>query len=417
VSERSDGWSRIIVHADMDAFYAAIEQLDDPRLRGRPLLVGSASARGVVLTASYEARSSGAGSAMPMQRARRLCPEALVVPPRFERYQEISEIVMATLAEFSPLVEPLSLDEAFLDMTGSTRLFGDATSIGMRIKTAIRANTGGLTASVGISSIRYVAKVASGFRKPDGLTIVPPDAIRDWLAPQSVGNLWGAGPKTTERLRSLGFETIGQVATADPARLERSLGALGRRFFSLANGVDARDVVNARQAQSVGSERTLNVDVTARADIEAHLRLAADNVAQRLRRSRRRARGVRVKLKTTQFRLLTRQSMLSEPTDVAAVLFSRATKLLDDFDDAGPFRLVGLAVYDFDKDNAEPNAGQLDWLPAAGNRARRLETAIDALVSRFGSGVVQRAGDLGRDRGVGVAANLDFLHEREGKED
>jgi DNA polymerase-4 len=416
VSDRSDGWTRIIVHADMDAFYAAVEQLDDPQLRGRPLLVGSDSARGVVLTASYEARSSGAGSAMPMQRARRLCPEALVVPPRFERYQQVSELVMATLGEFSPLVEPLSLDEAFLDMSGSTRLFGDPAAIGTRIKAAIRERTGGLTASVGISAIRYVAKVASGFRKPDGLTIVPPDAIREWLAPQSVGNLWGAGPKTTERLRSLGFETIGQVATADPARLERSLGGLGRRFFALANGVDSREVVGARRAHSVGSERTLHVDVAARADIEAHLRLAADTVAQRLRRSRRRARGVRVKLKTTDFRLLTRQSLLSEPTDVAAVLFSRATELLDDFDDTGPFRLVGLAVYDVDAEIADPNGAQLDLLPAAGNRARRLETAIDALVSRFGSGVVQRAGDLSRDRGVGVAANLDFLIEREGED-
>ena len=411
MSGRCDGWPRIIVHADMDAFYAAIEQLDDPRLRGRPLLVGSTSARGVVLTASYEARSSGAGSAMPMLRARRLCPEALVVPPRFERYSQVSEVIMATLAEFSPLVEPLSLDEAFLDMTGSTRLFGDPESIGTRIKAAIRERTGGLTASVGVSATRYVAKVASGFQKPDGLTIVAPDAMREWLAPLPVANLWGAGPKTTELLRSLGYETIGQVASTDPARLERSLGALGRRFFALANGVDAREVVGSRRAHSVGSERTLNVDVTARADIEAHLRLAAETVAQRLRRSRRRARGVRVKLKTTDFRVLTRQNLLSEPTDVAAVLFARATALLDDFAFAGPFRLVGLAVYDVDA--AEADAEQLDLLPAAGNRARRLETAIDALVDRFGSGVVQRAADLGRDRGVGVAANLDFLHEHD----
>jgi DNA polymerase IV len=411
VSDHSDDWPRIIVHADMDAFYAAVEQLDDPRLRGRPLLVGSDSARGVVLTASYEARSSGAGSAMPMLRARRLCPEALVVPPHFERYQQVSELVMATLAEFSPLVEPLSLDEAFLDMTGSTRLFGDPQSIGMRIKTAIRERTGGLTASVGVSATRYVAKVASGFRKPDGLTIVSPNAMREWLAPLSVANLWGAGPKTTDRLRSLGFETIGQVASTDPASLERSLGALGRRFFALANGVDPREVVGSRRAHSVGSERTLNVDVAARPEIQAHLRLAAETVAQRLRRSRRRARGVRVKLKTTDFRVLTRQCLLSEPTDVAAVLFARATALLAEFADAGPFRLVGLAVYDVDA--ADANGPQLDLLPAAGNRARRLETAIDALVDRFGTGVVQRAGDLERDRGVGVAANLDFLHERE----
>ncbi len=411
MNERDAAWSRIIVHADMDAFYAAVEQLDDPRLRGRPVLVGSDSARGVVLTASYEARSTGAGSAMPMLRARRLCPEAIVVPPRFERYQQISAIVMATLAEFSPLVEPLSLDEAFLDMTGSTRLFGGPQSIGARIKAAILERTGGLTASVGISAIRYVAKVASGFRKPDGLTIVPANEMREWLAPLPVKDLWGAGPKTTERLRSLGFETIGQVAAADPVQLEHSLGALGQRFFALANGVDPRDVVGARHAHSVGSERTLNVDIAARADLEAHLRLAADTVAQRLRRSRRRARGVRVKLKTTDFRVLTRQGVLGEPSDVAAVLFARATALLDELVDAGPFRLVGLAVYDIEV--AAEEGAQLDLLPEAGYRARRLETAIDGLVSRFGSGVVRRAGDLNRDRGVGIAANLDFLHEGE----
>jgi DNA polymerase-4 len=404
-------WSRIIVHADMDAFYAAVEQLDDPRLCGRPLLVGSDSARGVVLTASYEARPSGAGSAMPMQRARRLCPEALVVPPRFERYQEVSELVMEAFNTFSPLVEPLSLDEAFLDMTGSTRLFGGPAAIGERIKTAVRERTGGLTVSVGISATRYVAKVASGFRKPDGLTIVAPHEMREWLAPLPVSSLWGAGPKTADRLRVLGFETIGQVARADRSKLERALGALGSRFFSLANGVDPREVVGSRRAHSVGSERTLNVDVATRVDIEAHLRLAADTVAQRLRRSQRKARGVRLKLKTSDFRIITRQGVLSDATDVAAVLFSRAAILLRDVGDRGPFRLVGLAVYDLEVVSA---AGpQLDLLPAAGTRERRLETAIDALAGRFGAGVVQRAGDLSRDRGVGVAANLDFLHEPE----
>ena len=408
-------WARLIVHADMDAFYAAIEQLDDPRLRGRPLLVGSDSRRGVVLTASYEARRSGAGSAMPMQRARQLCPEALVVPPRFERYQQISEIFMRALGSFSPLVEPLSLDEAFLDMTGSTRLFGDPVAIGARIKTAVRDSTGGLTVSVGISGTRYVAKVASGYRKPDGLTVVPPGDAREWLAPMPVSSLWGAGPKTTERLRALGFETIGQVATANPAALERALGALGLRFFALANGEDPREVVGSRHARSVGSERTLNVDIASRTDIEAHLRLSADSVAARLRKSARLARGVRIKLKTTDFRVVTRQDSLGEPSDVAAVLFAKATALLDEIRERGPFRLVGLAAYDLA--GAEDEAVQLDLLPAAGKRERRLEATIDALVERFGRGVVQRAGDLKRDGGVGVAANLDFLHERKRDDD
>jgi DNA polymerase-4 len=405
----SDDWPRIIAHADMDAFYAAIEQLDDPRLRGRPLLVGSNSARGVVLTASYEARPSGAGSAMPMLQARRLCPEALVVPPRFERYQEVSALVMEALGGFSPLVEPLSLDEAFLDMTGSTRLFGDPASIGKRIKAAVRDCTGGLTASVGISGTRYVAKVASGFRKPDGLTIVPPSEARDWLAPLPVSSLWGAGPKTVQRLRALGLETIGQVAIADPNFLDHALGALGRRFHAFANGVDARDVIGSRRSHSIGSERTLSVDVAARREIAGYLRASADTVAQRLRRANRRARGVRIKLKRTDFRVLTRQASLPEATDVSAVLFACATKLLDGLLENGPFRLVGLAAYDLEA--AESGAAQFDLMPAPGARERRLEAAIDALADRFGRGVVQRAGDLNRDRGVGVSANLDFLGE------
>jgi len=285
-------WPRVIAHADMDAFYAAIEQLDDPTLRGRPLLVGPNSARGVVLTASYEARPFGVGSAMPMARARRLCPKALVVPPRFERYQQVSKVIMDLFEDFSPRVEPLSLDEAFLDMTGSGKLFGTPEAIGRKLKAAVREVTGGLTASVGMSATKYVAKVASGHQKPDGLTIVAPDGARSWLAPQSVRNLWGAGPKTTARLEALGLRTIGDVAACDPAWLERSLGSMGLRFIALAHGEDFREVSGSREARGLSSERTLSVDVSVRKEIEAYLRSAAETVAQRLRR-----RGLRVSVK------------------------------------------------------------------------------------------------------------------------
>ena len=194
---RSKGaWPRIIAHADMDAFYAAIEQLDDPGLRGKPVLVGHPSARGVVLTASYEARPYRVGSAMPMAQARRRCPAAVIVPPRFDRYQEVSAAIMSVFGDFSPEVEALSLDEAFLDMTGSERLFGAPEAMGNQLKAAIREATGGLTASVGISSTKYVAKVASGCRKPDGLTVVRPEDAKTWLASLPVCSLWGAGPKT-----------------------------------------------------------------------------------------------------------------------------------------------------------------------------------------------------------------------------
>jgi DNA polymerase-4 len=398
----------MIVHADMDAFYAAVEQLDDPSLRGRALLIGPDSPRGVVLTASYEARPYGVGSAMPMQKARRLCPHALIVPPRFERYQEMSARIMKAFGDFSPDVEALSLDEAFLDMTGTERLLGTPDVIGRRLKHAVRDVTGGLTASVGISGTRFVAKVASGFRKPDGLTIVRPDVARAWLAPLPVSSLWGAGAKTAARLRQLGLATIGDVAAADADWLVAKLGALGARFYDLARAIDARSIDGARRASSVGSEHTLNADVSAPNEIEQHLRAAAETVAQRLRKKRLVASGVRLKLKRSDFRILTRQCVLPEPTDVGATLLAYALRLLAAIDDCGPFRLVGVTAYDLSSVVAEP---QLELVASGKGRARRLEVALDGIEARFGSGSVQRAADLQRDRGVVAPANLDFLDD------
>jgi DNA polymerase IV len=401
----SDKWPRVIVHADMDAFYAAIEQLDDPALRGRPLLIGPPSSRGVVLTASYEARPFGVGSAMPMARARKLCPQALVVPPRFERYQEVSATIMRLFGEFSPHVEPLSLDEAFLDMTGSERLFGSPEQIGTKLKRAVRDATGGLTVSVGISATKYVAKVASGHGKPDALTIVAPSEAAAWLAPQPVSNLWGAGPKTTARLHALGLQTIGAVAALDPVRLGGELGALGRRFRELARGLDARIVSGERTARGLSSERTLETDISGRAAIEPYLRGAADTVARRLRRRGERGHGVRIKLKRADFRIITRQRALPKPTDVSAELYAAGVSLLDGLDLRGPFRLVGLGAFDLD---ARADQSQIA-LPMLDGRARRLETTIDGVKERFGAGAMQRASELIEDRGVGIAANLDFL--------
>lgn len=401
-------WPRVIVHADMDAFYAAVEQLDDPALRGRPLLIGPPSARGVVLTASYEARPFGVGSAMPMMRARRLCPQALVVPPRFERYQQVSKVIMDLFADFSPCVEPLSLDEAFLDMTGSERLFGTPEQIGRSIKTAVRDATGGLTVSVGISGTKYVAKVASGYSKPDGLTLVAPFDAAKWLAPQAVRNLWGAGPKTTARLERLGLVSLADVAAADPSWLRSELGSMGRRFWELAQGLDSREVSAFREAHGLSSERTLESDISSHREIEAYLRSAADTVAQRLRRRRTRARGVRIKLKTTDFRIITRQRLLPTPTDVAADLFATAAPLLAGLKETGPFRLVGLGAFALDARHGPE--GQLPLAIDAG-RARQLESTIDGVKARFGAGAVQRASDLVADHGVGIASNLDFLDE------
>jgi DNA polymerase-4 len=392
----------------MDAFYAAIEQLDDPSLRGQPLLVGPPSARGVVLTASYEARPYGVGSAMPMATARRMCPSAVIVPPRFDRYQEVSAKIMSVFANFSPDVEALSLDEAFLDMTGSEQLFGDPKSIGHRLKEAVREVTGGLMASVGLSATKYVAKVASACRKPDGLTVVPPEEAKAWLAPLPVSWLWGAGPKTQARLHLLGLHTIGDVADADVKLLSTKLGSAGLHFHTLAQAEDPRPVIGRRASKSVGSEHTLDEDVRDKADIKLHLRRSADTIGRRLRKKNYAAFGVGVKLKTADFQIVTRQHRLSEPTDVAERLYSVGVALLNHVDHPGPFRLVGLVAYDLVDIN---NLVQLDLFSAFA-RQRQLEVAIDGLAERFGTTVVYRADDLSKAPGTRLAPTLDFLDDR-----
>jgi DNA polymerase IV len=405
-SERA--WPRIVAHADMDAFYAAVEQLDDPALRGRPVLVGGASDRAVVLTASYEARPYGVGSAMPMARARRLCPNAVIVPPRFDRYQEISRTIMGVFSNFSPEVEALSLDEAFLDMTGSEQLFGEPRTIGRRLKEAIREATGGLTVSVGLSATKYVAKVASACQKPDGLTLVPPDDAKAWLAPLPISRLWGVGPKTEARLQAIGLYTIGEVANADPAFLSAQLGSAGLHFHALAQAEDPRPVIGRRTSKSIGSERTLEKDVRKKSDIKFHLHRSAEAIGRRLRQKGYVAFGVGVKLKTAEFQILTRQRRLTDPTDVTERLYSVAVDLLDEFDHAGPFRLVGMAAYDL---IAIDDQVQLDlFSPLA--RRRRLEVAIDTLAVRFGADVVHRASDLNAAFEFGTAPTLDFLEDR-----
>jgi DNA polymerase IV len=405
-SERA--WPRMVAHADMDAFYAAIEQLDDPALRGRAVLVGPPSDRGVVLTASYEARPHGVGSAMPMAKARRLCPSAVIVPPRFDRYQEVSKTIMGVFANFSPEVEAISLDEAFLDMTGSEQLFGDPEFIGRRLKQAVREATGGLTASVGLSATKYVAKVASACQKPNGLTVVPPEDAKAWLAPLPVAWLWGVGPKTQSRLHQIGLQTIGEVANADPQFLSAKLGRAGLHFHALAQAEDPRQVIGRRASKSIGSERTLERDVCGKAEIRLCLRRSADAIGRRLRQNRYLALGVGIKLKTTNFQILTRQRRLSEPTDTTETLYSVAVDVLNEFDQPGPFRLVGMVAFDLVgiKDRV-----QLDLFSTSA-RQRRLEAAIDELAERFGTDVVCRANDLTQPRGVGLTPTLDFLDDR-----
>lgn len=398
-------WPAIIAHADMDAFYAAVEQLDDPRLRGRPVLVGPRSGRGVVLTASYEARPYGVGSAMPMARALKLCPDAVVVPPRFERYETLSRQLMAVLADFSPRVEAVSLDEAFVDMSGAEHFFGEPPAMAQRIREAIREATG-LPASVGISGTKYVAKVASGVAKPAGVQVVPPQDAAAWLAPLPVALLWGAGPVTQKRLHAAGIERIGDIAHADPVHLGRFLGNAGEHFQALARGEDPRTVARRRSARSMGSDRTLARDVTDRAEIVRHLTRAADRLGRRLRRKGYLAHGVRVRLKTAAFQMLTRQRRVL-PTDAGGDLLAAALPLLDAVSGHGPFRLVGLAAFDLER----PGRPRQLSLFEAGARQRGLESTLDAVAERFGDGAMRRARDMNGRVISPSTATLDFVDE------
>lgn len=384
-------WPRVIAHADMDAFFAAVEQLDRPELRGRPVLVGGTGRRGVVSTASYEARPFGVGSAMPMALARRRCPQAVVLPPRFERYHELSLRIMEVFGRFSPRVEALSLDEAFMDLTGTERLLGTPAEIGRAIKEQVREATGGLTVSVGIAPTKFVAKVASDFHKPDGLVLVPEPEVRAFLEPLPIARLWGVGKRTEPELRRLGLRTLGDVARAQSSWLERRLGAFGLELQRLALGDDPRPVEPERDRKSLGAEWTLEQDVVGEAQIVPHLRRAAARVARGLRDERLVASGVRLKLKTKEFRLLTRQLLLAEATDDERLLFAAAQGLLRELAPTTPMRLVGLAAYGLAPE-LQPRQPSL-FPDRARERARKLDRTLDALQDRFGAHVVRRGGE------------------------
>ncbi len=404
----TDQWTRVIAHADMDAFYASVEQLDDPSLRGKALIVGPNSLRGVVLTASYEARKFGVKSAMPMADAMRRCPNAVVVPPRFDRYQEQSKLIMAAFADFSPSVESISLDEAFIDMTGAEGIFGAPANMARLIRDAVTDATDGLTASVGIAATKYVAKVASDFNKPNGITVVAPKETIEWLDPLPVARLWGAGPKTVPRFHQLGLLTIGDVRRADPHYLKHKFGNGAAHFQALARGEDPRRVATGRQARSMGSDRTLLHDVSCHEEIKQHLKRSADRVARRLRDKGYRCAGVRVKLKTNRFKLHSRQSRLTEPSDCAEHLFVVATELLTQFNDEGPYRLVGLSAYDLSKAD-DPQ--QMD-LFAQNAKPKALEITIDDCIRKFGKGAIARAADLDKERTVAdTTPTMDFIDD------
>ena len=334
-----------ILHVDMDAFYASVEQRDDPALRGRPVVVGGAGNRGVVAAASYEARRFGVRSAMPMVRARRLCPDLVIASARFEAYREASRRVMAILHGYTPLVEPLSLDEAFLDVAGAVRLFGAPEEIGHRIRADVREQLT-LPCSVGIGPTKSVAKLLSARAKPDGLLHWPAAEVPDRLRPLAVSELWGAGPKTVERLRAYGFQTVGQLADADLRTLQRVVGDVtGSHLHRLARGEDPRSVTPVSPTKSVSAEQTYDEDIDDPDVLRRQLLRLCEKVGRRLRKAELSGRTITLKVRFGSFETVTRSSTLRAPTDRTHDLVTVAGGLLDGLRlERARVRLLGVGV-------------------------------------------------------------------------
>ena len=389
-----------ILHVDLDAFYASVEVLKDPSLAGKPVVVGSAAARGVVMSASYEARARGLHSAMPSVRARRLCPDVVFVPPDFESYQAYSNRFREVLIAHSPAVEPISLDEAFVDVGGATLLFGAPAEIGARIRATVRGELS-LTASVGVGPNKFLAKVASTRAKPDGLLVVPSGEVVTFLHPLAVEALWGIGEKTAGTLGRLGIRTVGELARTPPAILERVLGeGHAHNLLELAHGRDDRRVVPFEAPKSVSHEETYPRDLDGEDEVLREILSLSHRVAARLRAEGYRARTITLKLRLPSFSTLTRSRTLPAATDTAADLYRVARELLLRLPPGRRrFRLIGVAG-----SGLEPAGAEQVALVREG-RWKDAERAIDRVVGRFGRGMALPATLL--DRGVGRGSGGD----------
>ncbi len=381
---------RAILHCDLDAFYASVEQRDHPEYRGKPVIVGGRPGeRGVVAAASYEARAFGVRSAMPLRVAGRLCPDGIYVPGDRERYEEASDAVMALFAERTPLVQPISLDEAFLDVTATEHLFGGAEAIARDLKRQVREELG-LVLSVGVATNKLCAKIGSDLRKPDGLVVVPPGGEAAFLAPLALERLWGVGPKTRDLLAGWGMRVIGDLARTDATLLEARLGEHGRAIWERANGIDDDPVEPHLAPKSVGHELTFDRDTLDLAVVEATLLRLADGVGRRLRAQELRGRTVTLKLRVAPFETRTRQRTLATASDDDLAIYRTARALLHEAlrEDrangrASPVRLVGVSVSGLEAGR------QLGLFEHA--RIARLNAALDAVRARFGDDALDRA--------------------------
>ena len=391
----SDGRATIL-HADLDSFYASVEQRDDPTLRGRPVIVGG----GVVLAASYEAKAYGVRTAMGGHQARRLCPAAVVVPPRMSAYSQASDDVFAVFRDTTPLVEPLSVDEAFLDVSGLQRLAGDLVQIGARLRQEVRDRVG-LPITVGIARTKFLAKLASQEAKPDGLLLVPPDGELAFLHPLPVRRLWGVGPKTADKLHASGIETVAQVAELGESMLASMVGAaMGRQLFSLSRNIDRRRVNTAHRRRSVGAQRALGRRRVSAAELDAVVIGLVDRITRRMRAAHRTGRTVVLRLRFDDFTRVTRSHTMPRATGSTEPILAAARGLVAA---AAPLiaergiTLIGFAVSNIDAGGAQ----QLE-LPLDAGRPDTvdLDAAVDSVRRRYGNAVLTRGVLVGRDAGL-----------------
>lgn len=383
--------ARVIFHVDMDAFFASIEQLDDPALRGKPVLVGSDGPRGVVAAASYEAREFNCHSAQPMAQAKRRCPHAVIVPVRFARYRELSQRMFGIFDEFSPLVEPLSVDEAFLDMTGTAKLLGEPVEVARRLKARIKSDLG-LTASIGVAPNKFLAKLASDLQKPDGLVIVAPGEIDALLIPLPINKLWGVGPVTADKLRGMGIHKVGDIRARSPADLQKLFGNEADRYHRLAHGIDDRPVVPDREAKSIGHEQTFSTNLTEPADVRRVLFEQVEQVGRRLRQNGLHARTVSLKIRYGDFETISRSATVENPTNGTADLWTAAAALFDKWCEAGfrPVRLIGMST-----SQLTAGGGQLPLFPdPLAERQKKVDGIADTITKKFGNGAIRRAQGL-----------------------
>ncbi len=377
---------RSILHVDMDAFFAAIEERDEPSLRGRPVLIGHDGPRGVVATANYEARKFGCHSAQPMVVARRRCPQAVVLPVRGRHYGGVSRQMFAILDEFSPVVEPLSIDEAFLNLTGTERLLGDAVGVARRLKDRIHSELQ-LMASIGLAPNKFLAKLASDLEKPDGLTVITVNDIDRVLPPLPVTRIWGIGRVTAKGLNDAGIHTIGDLRARPMDWLQAKFGKDAQRYWNLCRGIDHRPVVADREAKSIGHEQTFAADIEEREEVRRFLLGHVEQVARRLRKHGLSAKRVSLKIRFGNFETVTRSSTLLAATDVTAELWDASQRLLDEWT-FRPVRLIGMTAEQLSRGESQSGL----FTDPEHERQQQIDAVTDRIAERFGKAAIKRGG-------------------------